>query len=271
MLNANNKINIKKEERKHSWSTAFAWLYLKTIGRILPKRWNRWAENILYYDKATASNEVQTDAFKTVDESAQVDLKPEVAEKESQSEIMSKDGEVQTDRVTFQDMTIQTEYVEKANKNIKVDLKPEIAEKESQSEIMSKDGGVQTDGVAFQDTVMQTECVEKIDKSIEVNLKSEVAEKESQRKLKDENEKLKGELEGANQVLKAFIGFCDDQAQQIANLQTGNNLLEEENGELKSKLAELEKSYRELAEVIDKRGGRVPSKTEGKIRNNSAI
>ncbi|MDG7052665.1 MAG: hypothetical protein LKM45_02140 [Wolbachia endosymbiont of Alcedoecus sp.] len=158
------------------------------------------------YDKATANNEVQTDAFKTVDESAQVDLKPEVAKKESQSEIMSKDG------------------------------------------------GVQTDGVAFQDTVMQTECVEKIDKSVEVNLRSEVAEKESQRKLKDENEKLKGELEGANQVLKAFIGLCDDQAQQIANLQTGNDLLEEENGELKSKLAELEKSYRELAEVVDKRG-----------------
>ncbi|MEY2393059.1 hypothetical protein [Wolbachia endosymbiont of Tettigetta isshikii] len=72
--------------------------------------------------------------------------------------------------------------------------------------------------------------------------------------MKDENEKLKGELEGANQVLKAFIGLCDDQAQQIANLQTGNDLLEEENGGLKSKLAEFKKSYRELAEVVDKRG-----------------
>ncbi|MFP3035490.1 MAG: hypothetical protein ACEY3A_00305 [Wolbachia sp.] len=158
MLNANNEISVKKEERKHSWSTVFAWLYLKTIGRILPKRWNRWAENILYYDEPTADNEVQTDAFKTVDESAQVDLKPEVAEKENQ------------------------------------------------------------------------------------------------RKLKEENKKLKGELEGANRVLKAFIGLCDDQARQIANLQTGNNLLEEENGGLKSKLAELKKSYRELAEVVNKRG-----------------
>ncbi|MDG7055807.1 MAG: hypothetical protein LJD31_04765 [Wolbachia endosymbiont of Menacanthus eurysternus] len=246
MLNVNNEINIKKEERKHSWSTVFAWLYLKTIGRILPKRWNRWAENVLYYNETTVDNEVQTDAFKTVDESAQVDLKPEVAEKESQSEIMSKDGEVQTDRVTFQDMTIQTEYVEKANKNIEVDLKPEIAEKESQSEIMSKDGGVQTDGVAFQDTGMQTECVEKIDKSVEVNLKSEVAEKESQRKLKDENEKLKGELEGANQVLKAFIGLCDDQAQQIANLQTENLSLEVKNRKL---LSVIERSITEEAEV----------------------
>ncbi|MDR1139276.1 MAG: hypothetical protein LBJ80_05150 [Rickettsiales bacterium] len=75
MLNTNNEINIKKEERKHSWSTVFAWLYLKTIGRILPKRWNRWAENILYYDKTTANNEVQTDAFKTVDESIRVKLR----------------------------------------------------------------------------------------------------------------------------------------------------------------------------------------------------
>lgn len=134
MLNANNEINVKKEERKHSWSTVFAWLYLKTIGRILPKRWNRWAENILYYDKTTANNEVQTDAFKTVDESAQVDLKPEVAEKESQSVVISKDGGIQTDEVAL--------CVEKVDKSVEVNLKPEVAEKESQSEIMSEDEGI---------------------------------------------------------------------------------------------------------------------------------
>ncbi|UZE38053.1 hypothetical protein [Wolbachia endosymbiont of Drosophila pseudotakahashii] len=105
MLNINNKvnyeINIKRKEKKYSWSTVFAWLYLKTIGRILPKRWNRWAENILYYDKTTAHNEVQTDAFKTIDGSVQVDLKPEVVEKESQSVVINKDGGVQTDGVAL--------------------------------------------------------------------------------------------------------------------------------------------------------------------------
>jgi|GEM_PF-2955470 len=140
MLNTNNEINIKKEERKHSWSTVFAWLYLKTIGRILPKRWNRWAENILYYDKTTANNEVQTDAFKTVDESVQVDLKPEVTEKESQSVVISKDGGVQTDGVTFQDTAMQTECVEKIDKNIEADLKPEVAEKDG--EITSEEEGI---------------------------------------------------------------------------------------------------------------------------------
>ncbi|MGL9719128.1 MAG: hypothetical protein ACR5K9_11265 [Wolbachia sp.] len=137
---SNNEIDVKKEERKHSWSTVFAWLYLKTIGRILPKRWNRWAENILYYDKTTANNEVQTDAFKTLDESVQVDLKPEVVEKESQSVAISKDGGVQTDGVAFQDTAMQTECVEKVDKNIEADLKPEVAEKDG--EITSEDEGI---------------------------------------------------------------------------------------------------------------------------------
>ncbi|WP_353279310.1 hypothetical protein [Wolbachia endosymbiont (group B) of Xanthorhoe designata] len=45
MLNANNKVNyessIKQKEKKYSLSTVFAWLYLKTIGRMLPGRWNK--------------------------------------------------------------------------------------------------------------------------------------------------------------------------------------------------------------------------------------
>lgn len=63
MLNANNKVNyepsIKQKEKKHSLSTVLARLYLKTIGRMLPGRWNKWAENILYYN--IADNGVQTD------------------------------------------------------------------------------------------------------------------------------------------------------------------------------------------------------------------
>ncbi|WP_265035856.1 hypothetical protein [Wolbachia endosymbiont (group A) of Anomoia purmunda] len=96
MPNINNTVNYEiNVKQKYSWSTVFAWLYLKTIGRILPRKWNKWTENILYCDKATESNEIRTD--KTTDESAQIDLKPEVAEKGSQSEVISKDGEVQTE------------------------------------------------------------------------------------------------------------------------------------------------------------------------------
>ncbi|WP_338406785.1 hypothetical protein [Wolbachia endosymbiont (group A) of Longitarsus flavicornis] len=107
MSNINNKVNYEiNVKQKYSWSTVFAWLYLKTIGRILPKKWNKWAENILYYDKATGSH---TDGLKTTDESAQIDLKPGVAVKESQSEIVSKDGEVQEDEEYLENFTVLPE------------------------------------------------------------------------------------------------------------------------------------------------------------------
>lgn len=63
MLNANNKVNyepsIKQKEKKYSLSTVLAWLYLKTIGRMLPEKWNQWAKSILHYN--IADNVVQTD------------------------------------------------------------------------------------------------------------------------------------------------------------------------------------------------------------------
>ncbi len=42
MSNINNTVNYEiNVKQKYSWSTVFAWLYLKTIGRILPKKWNK--------------------------------------------------------------------------------------------------------------------------------------------------------------------------------------------------------------------------------------
>lgn len=215
MLNANNEVNIKKEERKHSWSTVFAWLYLKTIGRILPKRWNRWAENILYYDKTTANNEVQTDAFKTVDKSVQVDLKPEVVEKESQSVVISKDEEVQTDGVAFQDTAMQTECVEKMDKNIEADLKPEVAEKDG--EITSEDEGICSE-VSGGPT--DEDCSD-----IEVD-----------RELTDDNH---------HDIEEIYIE--DDELQTI----TLNKSVSEESEQLKLQLAEYEEDYTELKNVSD--------------------
>ncbi|WP_264688296.1 hypothetical protein [Wolbachia endosymbiont (group A) of Sympetrum striolatum] len=101
MLNTNNtvnyEINVKRKEKKYSWSTVFAWLYLKTIGRILPKKWNKWAENILSNKVTFQDTTMQTECVETTDKNIGADLKPEVAEKGSQSEVISKDGEVQTE------------------------------------------------------------------------------------------------------------------------------------------------------------------------------
>ncbi|WP_264329125.1 hypothetical protein [Wolbachia endosymbiont (group A) of Andrena hattorfiana] len=95
MLNTNNtvnyEINVKRKEKKYSWSIVFAWLYLKTIGRILPKKWNKWAENILSNKVTFQDTIMQTECVETTGRNIGADLKPEVAEKGSQSEIMSED------------------------------------------------------------------------------------------------------------------------------------------------------------------------------------
>ncbi|NEV49217.1 hypothetical protein EUZ93_01680 [Wolbachia pipientis] len=123
-----------RKEKKYSWSTVFAWLYLKMIGRILPKKWNKWAENILYYDKTTANNEVQTDAFKTIDRSVQVDLKPEGLEKsykgltedagkrEEELTKYKQDKKAMQDKVDEQQKTIFDQYI--------IELKSRLKDKE---------------------------------------------------------------------------------------------------------------------------------------------
>lgn len=206
MLNTNNtvnyEINVKRKEKKYSWSTVFAQLYLKTVGRILPKKWNKWAENILYYDKATGSNEIHTDGLKTTDESAQIDLKPGVAVKESQSEVISKDGEVQT---------------------------------EENSEF--------TDESCF-DTIVNDEFIdEDYDSMEEVSI--------------EEDEELNKQLE--------------DVSQELELERSQNVLLEEENRELRSKLVELEKNYRELAEDAGKREEELVGVEEKDAKINSLM
>ncbi|MGL9688447.1 MAG: hypothetical protein ACR5K6_01530 [Wolbachia sp.] len=258
MLNANNEINIKKEERKHSWSTVFAWLYLKTIGRILPKRWNRWAENILYYDKTTANNEVQTDAFKTVDESVQVDLKPEVIEKESQSVVISKDGGVQTDEVAFQDTVMQTECVEKIDKNIEADLKPEVAEKGG--EITSEDEGIYSEvsGGPTDEDCFDIEDEGKLawdnyykvyredDEALQLDDMSQELELECSRNalLQKINEDLESKLAMSNEGLVKAI-------ETTAHLEGKLTTILEEDKQLKLQLAEYKKDYTELKNVSD--------------------
>ncbi|WP_265037810.1 hypothetical protein [Wolbachia endosymbiont (group A) of Hylaeus communis] len=193
MSNINNTVNYEiNVKQKYSWSTVFAWLYLKTIGRILPKKWNKWAENILYYDKATGSH---TDGLKTTDESAQIDLKPGVAVKESQSEAISKDEEVQT---------------------------------EENSEF--------TDESCF-DTIVNDEFIdEDYDSMEEVSI--------------EEDEELNEQL-----------------SQELELERAQNDFLEEENRELRSKLAECEKDYTELEDV----SGQLEEELSAELKEKSKL
>jgi len=73
------------------------------------------------------------------------------------------------------------------------------------------------------------------------NLNQELTKKEKEITELKEQVKLLGEEK------EVFAKFFAEQAQQIGNLQL-------ENEELKSKLAELKKSYRELEAIAQKRG-----------------
>lgn len=165
MLSTNNTVtNTTQKEKKYSLSTVLAWLYLKTIGRILPGRWNKWAENILHHNQVIVDNGVQT-------------------------EIMSKNK------------TTQTKYDKIEGKNFQAS-----------------------------------------------------SEFEGKKELEDKNKELNEELEGVNQALETFIGPCNNQAQQIKDLELESNVLKEEKEQLNSIIKELEKNYRELAEIAQKRG-----------------
>ncbi|MGL9779150.1 MAG: hypothetical protein ACR5K5_02675 [Wolbachia sp.] len=234
MLNTNNTVNYEiNVKQKYSWSTVFAWLYLKTIGRILPKKWNKWAENILYYNTTTGSDETHTD--KITDESAQIDLKPKITVKESQSEIISKD------ETTFQNTKMQTECVETTDKNIGADLKPEVAEKGSQSEVISKDGEVQTEE--------NSEFTDESCFSTGVNGEFIDEDYDSMEEISTEEEDISHKLERSqNFFLK----------EEIKELKFKNEELEREksevtieNEQLKLQLAGYEEDYTELGDVSD--------------------
>ncbi|XCA33058.1 MAG: hypothetical protein ABS808_04625 [Wolbachia endosymbiont of Polyergus mexicanus] len=213
MLNTNNTVNYEiNVKQKYSWSTVFAWLYLKTIGRILPKKWNKWAENILYYNTTTGSDETHTD--KITDESAQIDLKPKITVKESQSEIISKD------ETTFQNTKMQTECVE----------------------IISKDGEVQTEeNSEFTDescfsTGVNGEFIDEDYDSME-EISTEEEEDISHKLERSQNFFLKEEIKE--------LKFKNEE------LEREKSEVTIENEQLKLQLAGYEEDYTELGDVSD--------------------
>ncbi|AOV87338.1 hypothetical protein WG67_01920 [Wolbachia endosymbiont of Drosophila incompta] len=234
MLNINNKvnyeINIKRKEKKYSWSTVFAWLYLKTIGRILPKRWNRWAENILYYDKTTANNEVQTDAFKTIDGSVQVDLKPEVVEKESQSVVINKDGGVQTDGValiTEEDDEALEEQLEGINQELELERLQNASLTEENRELRSE--------------------IEGLEKSYK-GLTEDAGEREEElTKYKQDKKAMQDKVdEQQKTIFDQYMIIRREQGEEIEATRKDNESLQAQIIELKSRLKDKEDKLIEL-------------------------
>jgi len=81
MLGENSKVDSEKKEKKLSWSIVFAWLYLHTFGKILPKKWNKWAENIVEPYEVTNSDDIIEsggDQDVTLDSESQTKIKAEV-------------------------------------------------------------------------------------------------------------------------------------------------------------------------------------------------
>ncbi|WP_264705034.1 coiled-coil domain-containing protein [Wolbachia endosymbiont (group A) of Gymnosoma rotundatum] len=232
MLNINNKvnyeINIKRKEKKYSWSTVFAWLYLKTIGRILPKRWNRWAENILYYDKTTANNEVQTDAFKTIDGSVQVDLKPEVVEKESQSVVINKDGGVQTDGValiTEEDDEALEEQLEGINQELELERLQNASLKEENRELRS--------------------AIEGLEKSYK-GLTEDAGEREEELTKYKQDKKMQDKVDEQQKTIFDQYMIIREQGEEIEATRKDNESLQAQIIELKSRLKDKEDKLIEL-------------------------
>ncbi|WP_395463545.1 hypothetical protein [Wolbachia endosymbiont of Cantharis cryptica] len=265
----NHEINVKKE-KNYRWSNVFAWLYLNTIGRILPKRWNKWAENILYYDKATESNEIHTDGFKTVDESAEIG--PEIAEKKSQSGVIGKDGDVQT---TFQDTAVQTDGLTTVDESI-------------QSEVISKDEGIQIEeedcfnnevnngfiddtyfdmeGVSTEEDEVLSEQLENISQELELTCLQNVSLKEANKDLESKLEKKSKEILKLNkELIECSIEFAnkterlsvevEEKDGKISSLTRLNEGLGEELQETRGKLAGQERLVGQLQADIKKLQG----------------
>ncbi|MDU8922090.1 coiled-coil domain-containing protein [Wolbachia endosymbiont of Scaptomyza pallida] len=223
------KLILSERKKNTAWSTVFAWLYLKTIGRILPKRWNRWAENILYYDKTTANNEVQTDAFKTIDGSVQVDLKPEVVEKESQSVVINKDGGVQTDGValiTEEDDEALEEQLEGINQELELERLQNASLKEENRELRS--------------------AIEGLEKSYK-GLTEDAGEREEElTKYKQDKKAMQDKVDEQQKTIFDQYMIIREQGEEIEATRKDNESLQAQIIELKSRLKDKEDKLIEL-------------------------
>ncbi|WP_341824298.1 hypothetical protein [Wolbachia endosymbiont (group A) of Udea olivalis] len=195
----------------------------------MPKRWNRWAENILYYDKTTANNEVQTDAFKTIDGSVQVDLKPEVVEKESQSVVINKDGGVQTDGValiTEEDDEALEEQLEGINQELELERLQNASLKEENRELRS--------------------AIEGLEKSYK-GLTEDAGEREEElTKYKQDKKAMQDKVDEQQKTIFDQYMIIREQGEEIEATRKDNESLQAQIIELKSRLKDKEDKLIEL-------------------------
>ncbi len=189
----------------------------------------RWAENILYYDKTTANNEVQTDAFKTIDGSVQVDLKPEVVEKESQSVVINKDGGVQTDGValiTEEDDEALEEQLEGINQELELERLQNASLKEENRELRS--------------------AIEGLEKSYK-GLTEDAGEREEElTKYKQDKKAMQDKVDEQQKTIFDQYMIIREQGEEIEATRKDNESLQAQIIELKSRLKDKEDKLIEL-------------------------
>ncbi|XP_066251723.1 myosin heavy chain, clone 203-like [Euwallacea similis] len=199
------------------------------------QRWNRWAENILYYDKTTANNEVQTDAFKTIDGSVQVDLKPEVVEKESQSVVINKDGGVQTDGValiTEKDDEALEEQLEGINQELELERLQNASLKEENRELRS--------------------AIEGLEKSYK-GLTEDAGEREEElTKYKQDKKAMQDKVDEQQKTIFDQYMIIREQGEEIEATRKDNESLQAQIIELKSRLKDKEDKLIESTMAKDK-------------------
>ncbi|WP_017532629.1 coiled-coil domain-containing protein [Wolbachia endosymbiont of Diaphorina citri] len=281
MLNANNKVNyetsIKQKEKKYSLSTVLAWLYLKTIGRILPRRWNKWAENILHYN--IADNGVQTDDLLNSDR--EKELKDEIKRLEEKLKEGSKKEENQSN--LNQELTKKEKEITELKEQVKLleeekegkissltelnkVLEQEKKEMDDENNAQQRTISNQDKRIKEQDTLITSltdknkdinETVKEDNESLRAqntDLESEINElKEKAKKKNTEVENLKQQLEQNKSDSSNKLSAAKKEKKELENEVTKlQEQAKEKGAEVENLKQQLEKEKDELKDSISK-------------------
>ncbi|BET36151.1 MULTISPECIES: hypothetical protein [Wolbachia] len=260
MLNANNKVNYepKQKEKKYSLSTVLAWLYLKTIGRMLPEKWNQWAKSILHYN--IADNVVQTDDL--LNSNREKELKDENERLKEKLKEGSKKEENQSN--LNQELTKKEKEITK--------LKEQVKSLGEEKEIFAKFFAAQAQQI--EDLELENEELKSKLAGLKKNYSElvKIARKRGEEFLAQFKEKseeilhLQKELiecskEFANKIEMLSVGL-EEKDGEIGRLTQLNEVLEQEKKEMETKNNEQQQIILDREEKIDKQGALITSLTD---------
>ncbi|WP_264683332.1 MULTISPECIES: coiled-coil domain-containing protein [unclassified Wolbachia] len=234
MLNANNKVNyepsIKRKEKKYSLSTVLAWLYLKTIGRILPGRWNQWAENILYYNKIIADNGVQID-----------DLLNSNREKELTEQVKSLEEEKINETVKKENKSLRAQNTE---------LESEVSKlkKESDTQIKQLESQLEEKQAELEQAKKKNTEVEHLTRELESTQQQLEQEKTNLNTIEKKKQDLESEINELKEQAKGKDAEVENLKQQLEKEKTNLNTIEKEKKELEGEVKEL----KEKLQILEK-------------------